>query len=104
LYQATEAIDLDHTVGALEDAVMDVLKGRARRPNADDARLEAPAAPPRTPTPTASGLPPGAATRLARRALRQLVRAGAWILAGAIAAPAPLFGAGDSLIVIARKR
>lgn len=104
LYQSTEAIDPDHTVGSLEDAAMDVLKGRARRPTDDDARLDAPGPPPRERMPTASGRPPGAATRLARRALRQFVRAGAWMLTGAVAVPAPLFGAGDSLIVIARKR
>ena len=104
VHEQTESIDLDHTVGALEESVMDVIKGRARRPRDDDARLDTPPPPPRALTPTASGRSPGVATRLARRALRQAVRAGAWALAGAIAAPAPLFGAGDSLITIARKR
>jgi SAM-dependent methyltransferase len=90
----TEAIPLEHTVGALEEALMDALKGRTKRPKAEIEET--------TPQPSvpAKKSPP----RLLRRAVRGLVRSLAWLLAGAIAAPAPLFGAGDSLIVVARKR
>jgi SAM-dependent methyltransferase len=100
LHEKTEAIALDHTVGELEDALMEVLKGRNRRPDAATATADgdAPPVPPKTP-PAADPK-----VRLMRRAVRQTVRTAAWALVGGLAAPAPLVGAGDSLVVIARKR
>jgi len=100
VHEETEAIALDHTVGALEDVVLDVLKGKIRRPTADDARVDIPAPPARAAATTTSP----ARTRFLRRALRRTVRTAAWALVGAVAAPAPLIGRGDSLVVIARKR
>lgn len=104
VHEETEATDLAHTVGALEDALMDVLKRKARRPTDEDARLDVPLPPPPAPTPTSSGRPPGAATRWLRRAVRTAVRTGAWAATAALAGPAPRVSGGDSLLVVARKR
>ena len=73
---------------------------RARRaPLAIFARVDVEAPPRRASAVAAASTP----VRVARRAVRQVVRAGAWALTGAIAAPAPMLGRGDSLIVVARK-
>jgi len=42
--------------------------------------------------------------RIARRGVRGVARAASWALAGALSAPAPLLGRGDSLVVIAKKQ
>ena len=105
--EQTEAIALDHTVGELEDSLMDVLAGRVRRPAATDARRQS--APPRVVAP-APGAESGdgsasgpAKPRPLRRALRLGVWAWAWALTHSVAAPAPWLGKGDSLVVVARK-
>ena len=86
-YTRTEAIPLAHSVGALEEEIIGALRGRKPDP-----------APSATPSALPAARPPTPRTSLARR----LVRAGCWALSGAIAAPAPLAGGGDSLLVIAR--
>ncbi|MCA9676991.1 MAG: class I SAM-dependent methyltransferase [Kofleriaceae bacterium] len=99
VHSRTEAIPLDHTVGALEEVLMDALKGKRGRPTADDARTDV------EPPPLRSAPPVGVSpvTRMARRAVRRVVRTGAWALTSAITAPAARLDQGDSLLVIARK-
>jgi 2-polyprenyl-3-methyl-5-hydroxy-6-metoxy-1,4-benzoquinol methylase len=100
IYDKTEAMDLEHSVGELEDAIMDVIAGRARKKQAvaedDSATAEVHEA---SEAKRATGKP-----RLIKRALRRTVRTAAWAVVGGVSAPAPLVGRGDSLVVIARKR
>jgi 2-polyprenyl-3-methyl-5-hydroxy-6-metoxy-1,4-benzoquinol methylase len=96
IYAKTEAMDLEHSVVELEDAIMDVLAGRARK---QQAAAEADHAHAEPETERAASKP-----RLLKRALRRTVRTAAWAVVGGVAAPAPLIGRGDSLVVIARKR
>jgi len=101
IHDKTEAMDLEHSVGELEDAIMDVLAGRSRKKQAaaddhaavSDWQLE-------HEEKHASASKP----RLLKRALRRTVRTAAWAVVGGVSAPAPLVGRGDSLIVVARKR
>ena len=74
-------------------------KGKRGRPTADDARTDV------EPPPLRSAPPVGVSpvTRMARRAVRRVVRTGAWALTSAITAPAARLDQGDSLLVIARK-
>jgi SAM-dependent methyltransferase len=99
IHRKTEAIPLDFTVGALEDVIVDVMKGNARHSQpAMASTATAPAA-------AAIRQPSGdALARGLRRMARNAGRAVAWTLAGAVAAPAQLFGSGDSLIILARTR
>lgn len=97
----TSAIPLDYTVGALEDVLMDALKGRSVRPaSTTPVANVASAVPP--PAPAAPAKNQG--VRLMRRAVRGVVRLASWALVGAFSAPAPLFRAGDNLLVVARAR
>jgi SAM-dependent methyltransferase len=99
IHGKTEAIPLDYSVGVLEDVIVDVMKGKARPAHMAMAG-NAPA-----PVAAATAQPAGEApVRLARRVARQAGRAMAWTLAVAVAAPAQLFGSGDSLIMVARAR
>lgn len=99
IHRKTEAIPLDFTVGALEDVIVDVMKGNAR-PSQPAIASTAPAAAVAA-MPQAAG---GGLGRGLRRAARSAGRAVAWSLAGAVAAPAQLIGRGDSLIMLARAR
>ena len=102
IHEQTEAMDLHHSVGELEDAIMDVLARRTRRTGGTgghDAPANGTAKEPHDDTPVASAKP-----RLLKRALRRTVRTAAWAVVGGVSAPAPLVGRGDSLIVVARKR
>lgn len=96
VFEKTEAIDLQHTVGALEEVVMDVLKGRTKRAAEETGDDAAPPPPKQAPAKDPK-------VRLLRRALRRTVRTAAWALTGGVAATAPLVGGGDSLIVVARR-
>jgi len=102
-YDQTEAIALDHTVCELEDGVIDLLKGKTRKPTEQDADVEVEVPPSRREA-EANAPRPKATTRLARLALRRSVRAAAWTVVHGIAGTAPLLDRGDSLVVIARKR
>jgi hypothetical protein len=103
IHERTERIPLDHTVGELEEVFIGALKQRGRQPSdpgivveMDSTRASASHA-----RATSSLSPFG---RIARRAVRRVARAASWALAGALSPPAPLFGLGDSLVVIAKKR
>lgn len=99
VYEKTEAMDPVHSVIEIEDTIMDVISGRARRgrdASGDDVHGGMPA---EETAPKPSGKP-----ALLKRALRRTVRAAAWAVVGAVSTPAPLVGRGDSLIVVARKR
>lgn len=102
IFRQTERIPLDHTVSELENVLVDALKRRGHRPPDPGPDLDLPAE--RVPGAAAPGEPPRGFTRLARRMVRQVARAGSWAMACAIAAPAPMLGLGDSLLVLARKR
>ena len=100
IHDKTEAMDLEHSALELEDTIMEILAGRARRASATAAADAPPSAP--TSTPAASPMAPK--PHVLKRALRRTVRTAAWAMVGGVAASAPLVGRGDSLIVIARKR
>jgi 2-polyprenyl-3-methyl-5-hydroxy-6-metoxy-1,4-benzoquinol methylase len=101
IYDKTEAMDLEHSVGELEDAIMDVIAGRTRKKHdaGDDDHAVAEA---HAESEAKRGAPNK--PRLLKRALRRTVRTAAWAVVGGVSAPAPLVGRGDSLIVVARKR
>ncbi len=97
IHGKTEAISLDFTVGALEDVIVDVMKG-----NVHHSRTAVTSTAPASAA-AATRQPVGdAPVRWLRRVARHAGRAVAWTLAGAVAAPAQLFGSGDSLIMVAR--
>jgi SAM-dependent methyltransferase len=98
----TTQIPLDFSVGALEDAIVDVLKGSGRRePVAPVVRGSAPA---ETPAETAAAVRPRVSTpvRTMRRLVRGVGRGVAWVVAGSVSPSAQLFGKGDSMMIVAR--
>lgn len=103
IFRKTERIPLDHTASELENVLVDALKRRGRRPPDPGPDLDLPVARMNGGDGDHGGQPRGAA-RLARRMIRQVARVGSWAMACAIAAPAPMLGLGDSLLVFARKR
>ena len=96
LESRTTPVPLDYTVGALEDCVVDILKGRQTPESQSGSSLAT-----KVSSPQQSGAAP---VRLAKRAMRQLVRAFCWVVAAGVAMPAQWMGSGDSLIVVARSR
>jgi 2-polyprenyl-3-methyl-5-hydroxy-6-metoxy-1,4-benzoquinol methylase len=100
VHDETESIDPAHTIMALENAVMDGLRrkaGATAQPTpGPDSAAAAPAA--------SNGASATERPRRARRAVRRIVRTAATAMVRALAVPAPRFDAGDSLIVVARKR
>ena len=103
-YLRTEAIDLAFSVGALEDVLVDVVKSRGRRPpRATGSGGDLPGMLPGEARTEDRQAPPSLPARLVRRTLRAVARALAWVIVVLVAAPAPLFGRGDSLVVLARR-
>ena len=106
-YEETERIPLDYTVGQMENVLVEALKRRGRRPPDPGLNLDLPATPgTRDDGPSAGGSETASRgpVRLARLAVRSAARIAAWTMTAAIAAPAPLLGRGDSLLVLARKK
>jgi len=103
IHERTERIPLDHTVGELEDVFVGVLKQRGRHPADPGIVMEVDSTRPATSRASAAASPDRFG-RIARRGVRGVARAASWALAGALSAPAPLLGRGDSLVVIAKKQ
>ena len=96
----TTQIPLDFSVGALEDSIVDAMKGAGRRTpvtpvmpgSAPAATDETGATRPRVPTPV----------RIVRRIVRGVGGIVAWVIAGAVSPPSQLIGKGDSMMIVAR--
>ena len=103
IHERTERIPLDHTVGELEEVFIGALKQRGRHPSDPGIVIEMDSTP-ASASHARTASSPNLFGRFARRGIRGAARAASWALAGALSAPAPLFGLGDSLVVIAKKR
>ncbi len=97
----TTQIPLDFSVGALEDSIVDALKGTGRRgtvapamPGAAESGTATGTAStrPRVPTPV----------RVMRRLVRGVGGVVAWVIAGSVSPTSQLFGKGDSMLIVAR--
>ena len=102
IHGRTTQIPLDFAVGALEDSIVDALKGAGRR--APVAPVMPGSAPAETTTETAAAAGPrvSAPVRTMRRLVRGVGRSVAWVIAGSVSPTAQLLGKGDSMMIVAR--
>jgi 2-polyprenyl-3-methyl-5-hydroxy-6-metoxy-1,4-benzoquinol methylase len=98
----TTQIPLDFSVGALEDSIVDAMKGAGRRVSVEPAMPGA--------KPVESTGESGAAARprvsTPARVMRRIVRGAggivAWVIAGSVSPSSQLLGKGDSMMIVAR--
>ena len=98
----TTQIPLDFSVGALEDSIVDALKGTGRRASVEPAMPGSGAA--ESGADAASATRPRVSTpvRIMRRLVRGVGGIVAWVIAGSVSPPAQLLGKGDSMLIVAR--